>query len=313
MPSANRYTTTEFLASIRRKGHIPPSQTPFQDADLLSLADDELCTAILRQVRTAREGFYKTYVDLAPSVNGYYDIPTRAVGIALDDIQLVTGTQIFPVCRTESNEQFSTITSPTGYYSFELINDQILAKPNPTTGVVRLWHMRRPNKLVPVASASQVTAINQGTGVLTFASLPTSFLISSAFDCIADQPHFRWKFIDFVPTGISSTTLTFANLPTDTYGNALIQVGDWVALAGQSPIPQLPVEFIPLLVQRTIVKYYEIQNYKDKIPVAQKKLEDMEKDVFELINPRVSNQPKRIVPDCGVIGGFRRSRAYRAT
>jgi hypothetical protein len=36
MASANRFTTTEFIANVRRKGHIPVAQTPYTDADILA-------------------------------------------------------------------------------------------------------------------------------------------------------------------------------------------------------------------------------------------------------------------------------------
>lgn len=313
MGAANRYTCTEFLASVRRKGHIPTSQTTFLDADLLALANDELEVAVLPQIASTREGFYKTYTDNVITSTNIYDIPSRAIGAALTDVQIVNGTGIFQVNRSEENEQFSTVSSPSGDYSFKIQGNQVAILPIVTAGVIRLWHLRAPNLMIVVTSAAQVTAINQTTGVLTFASLPSTFLVSSSYDCIADQPHFNWRFIDTVPTAISSTTLTFSSLPTDLYGNSAIVVGDWIALAGQTPIPQVPREFSPLLVQRTVIKYYEAQNYKDKAALAEKKLTDMEKALFNLINPRVSNSPKRIVSDSNVIGGYRSWRAWRAT
>lgn len=313
MPAANRYTTTEFLASVRRKGHIPSSQTPFQDSDLLALADDEIAIALMSQVRTVREGFYKTYVDLPLNNSGLYDIPSEAIGGALDDVWILNGTQIFTVGRMESNEQFSMVSSPTGYWAFELIGNQIQIKPVPQVGVIRLWHMRRPNKLCTVASAAQITAIDTVGNVLTFSSLPSTFSTSSPLDCIQDQPHFNWNFIASTPTMVTSTTLTFSSLPVNQYGVCPISVGDWVALSGQSPVPQILAEFTPLLVQRTIMTYYEIQDYAEKLGLAKAKLEEIEKKIFELFNPRVSNEPKRIVPDANVIGGYRRWRAWRAT
>lgn len=313
MGAANRYTTTEFLASVRRKAHIPPSQVTFQDADLLALANDELEVAILPQIVSTRENYYRTSQDLVLNTTNVYDIPYRAIGAALTNVQIVNGTQIYQVERSEENEQFSTVTSPTGYWSFNVIGNQIKILPVITMGVVRLHYLQVPNLLVPVASSAQVTAINQGTGVLTFASMPATFTVTSSFDCIADQPHFNWRFIDTVPTALTSTTVTFSALPTDVYGNAAIKVGDWLALAGQTPVPQVPREFSALLVQRTVVKYYEAQNYKDKAALAEKKLEEMELKLFKLINPRVAGSPKRIVPDSNVIGGYRRWRAWRAT
>lgn len=313
MGAANRYTTTEFLASVRRKAHIPPSQTAFQDADLLALGDDEIEIAVLPQIVSTREGFYRTYQDLQLNSTNVYDIPYRAIGGALANVQIVNGTQIYQVDRSEENEQFSTVSSPTGYWSCKIQGNQVVILPVITMGVVRLHYLQAPNLMVPVSAAAQVTAINMTTKVLTFAAMPTTFTVASSFDCVADQPHFGWRFIDMVPTALDATTVTFSSLPVDAYGNSLIKVGDWLALAGQTPIPQVPREFSPLVVQRTVLKYYEAQNYKDKAALAEKKLEQMETALFKLINPRISGSPKRIVPDSNVIGGYRRWRAWRAT
>lgn len=315
MPAANRYTTTELLTSIRLKGHIPPSQTPFDDAGLLSMADDEISTSIMRQVRTVRENYYYKYEDLSSNTQNLYNIPSRALAGALQDIQIINGTQIYNIGRTETNEQFSTVSSPTGYWSYLLQGNQFVILPTITAGTVRVWYMRRPNKLVATSACSQVTAVDVGTGTLTFATgtIPSTFTTSVQLDCIQDQPHFDWRFIDYTPTSVTATTVVFSSLPTDQYGNSLIQVGDWLALAGQSPVAQIIAEFTPLLVQRTVVKYYEIQGYKEKMVAAERKLQEMEKDLFELINPRVSSEPKRIVSDSNVIGGYRRWRAWRAT
>ncbi len=312
MASANRYTTTELLASIRRKGHIPPSQTPFQDADLLALADDEILTAIMRQTKSVRENFYVAPFDSDLNSQGLYDVNSRAVGAGMIDLWLVNGTQVQQIGRTELNEQFGTDTSPTGYWGYYLQANQFCVRPVPTAGVVRQFVMVRPNLLVATTAAAQVTAVDLGTNTLSFSSLPTTFVTGTVFDSVKDQPHFGWNFIDKVGT-VSGTDVSFSALPTKPDGSSEVAVGDWLALAGQTPVPQVIVEMRPLLVQRVVVKYYEIQGYKDKFKIASEKLKEMEKDVFELINPRVADEPKRIVPDGNIIGGFRRWRAWRAT
>lgn len=311
--AANSYTTTVMLASIRRKGHIPPSQTPFQDADLLAIADDECRTAIMRQIKSARENYYVAPFDTAVNSSSTYNINSRAVGAGMVDLWIVNGTQIYQVSRTELNEQFSSQTSPTGYWGYYLQANQFCIRPTSPTGVIRQFIMVRPNTLVPTTSCAQVTAVNLGAGTLTFAALPTTFTTGTLFDCIQDQPHFGWNFMDQAGT-VAGNVVTFSSLPTDVDGvTSLVKVGDWLCLAGQTCVPQILVEFRPLLEQRVVVKYYEIQGYLDKMKAAQQKLTEMEKDVFELINPRVADEPKRIVPDSNVIGGYRRWRAWRAT
>jgi len=316
VPAANRYTTTELLTSIHLKGHIPPSQTPFDDAGLLSLADDELGTPIMSLVRSIRENFYLKYQDFELNSENLYDIPTRALGGALQDVQIVNGVNVIPVGRTETNEQFATNTSPTGNYAFMLLDDKIKILPVVTAGTIRLWYMRRPNKLVATSACAQVTDIDLGTNTLTFATgtIPSTFTTEAPLDCIKDQPHFGWRFVDYYPIAIGATTVQFDSLPLNAYGDSEIEIGDWLALAGTTPVPQMIAEFWPLLVQRTVCKYYEIQGYKDKQEKAQKSLEELERKILELLNPRVSSEPKRIVPDSNIIGGYStRWRAWRAT
>jgi hypothetical protein len=312
MSAANRYTTTELLTSMRRKGHIPPSQTPFADADLLALADDEILTSIMSQIKSVRENFYVAPYDTAVNTSSVYNIPTRAVGAGLIDLWIVNGTSIYQVGRTELNQQFSSVSSPTGYWGYYLQANQIVIRPANVSGLIRQWIMMRPNTMVLPSAAAQVTAVDLTTNKLSFASIPTTFQSAIQYDCIMDQPHFGWNFVDQTGT-VNGLDITFASLPLAADGTSAVQVGDWLALAGQTPIPQVIVEFRPLLVQRVVVKYYEIQGYLEKMKAAQEKLKEMEKAVFELINPRVADEPKRIVPDSNVIGGYRRWRAWRAT
>lgn len=307
MAAANRYTTTELIAGMRRTGHIPASQNAFQDADLLALADYELQTGIMRQVLSVRENYWLTSVDLAIAQDSIYNIPVRAIGSALSYVHILNGTVMYNVVRSEIQEQFSTVTSPSGYFQYYLRGNQLVLIPNPTTGVIRLWHYQRPNTLIVPSAAAQITAIDTNTNIVTCSSIPSTFATSTPLDLIRDQAGFDCLAIDQTPTAVSGSDVTFSSLPTG------LAVGDWIALAGQTPVPQIPVEFRPLLIQRVVVKYNEIQGYMDKMKASEAKLEQMEKDCFEAINPRVKEDPKRIVPDSGLIGGYRRWRAWRAT
>ena len=303
--AANRYTTTELLADIRRKGHIPPNQTPFQDADLLAMADFELQTSILSQIRSCRENYFLTYTDFSISSDSNYKIPLRAIGSALSAVQLVVGTTIYQIDRVEISQQFSTLTSPNGFYSFYIQGNSVVVLPSPTTGTIRLWFYTRPNTLISPTAAAQVSSVSGN--VITCLSVPTTFTTGTPLDIIKDQPGFEALLLDTRPTLIAGVAVTIPGTPTTTIE------GDWVALAGQTPVPQIPVEFRPLLIQRVVVKYYESQGYLDKMKAAQAKLVEMQQDILQLINPRVAEAPKRVVADSGLIGGYSRSMKYRAT
>lgn len=298
MPGANRYTTTELLADIKRTGHVASSQNTFGNSDLLRLADFELQTAILRMILSARENYYLTYNDYSIASDYTYAIPLRAIGGAVADVQIVSGTTIFQVVRTEISEQFVTDASSSGSYSF-YIKGNYLVLPGVTSGTVRVWYYTRPNTLVVSTAGCQITSI--ASNVLTFAAstIPSTVSTSTPCDLIKDQPGFECLTIDATPSAVTATDITFSagSVPTT------LAVGDWVCLAGQTVVPQIPVEFLPILVQRVVVKYYEIQGYLDKMKAAQEKLKEMSADVLAIINPRVSGAPKRIVASGDLIGG----------
>lgn len=300
---ANSYTTANLLTNIQLKGNIAASQTAFSNTNLLLLADDELSTDVLQTILSVRENFYLAYTDYSPNTDGLYDIPSRAIGSALADVQIISGQTIFPVTRSELSEQYNTQTSPSGDYSFVLKGNKVQVKTNPTFGTVRLYFYCRPNKLIQTSSALKITGI--ASNVLSFSSVDTStFTTSTPLDVIQDQPHFNWLSMDNTPTGVTGTTITFAAAIEE------VAVGDWVCLAGQTPVPQIPVEFRPYLEQRTVVKYYEAQGYLDKMNAASQRAEEIKNQVIDLINPRVSEKTKRIIGDSSLLGGI--SRRWRS-
>lgn len=297
--TANRYTTQELVDGIRRVSHIAGvADITFDDQELLAFADTECETAILAQILSTRENFYLYYEDRTPAADGRVPIPTRAIGGALADVQLVSGNTLIEIVRTEISDQWSTDASPMGVYSFYIERNDIVVKPTPVDGLVRLYHYRKPNRLITVANAGRIEAIDPNTRQITLSNLPTGFTGTQELDLIKDQPFFDWLAIDVVPTATAGVVITLSTIPTG------LAVGDWVARAGQTPVPQIPVEFRPLLEQRVAVKICEAQGYLQKMQAAQAKLEQMEKSLSQLINPRVAEEPKRIVISSDWAGGW---------
>jgi hypothetical protein len=89
-----------------------------------------------------------------------------------------------------------------------------------------------------------------------------------------------------------------------------LNVFDWIALTGQTCVPQIPVEFRILLEQRTICQIYETQGYLQKLGKAKDKLKELEEMTLNLITPRVKSSSKII---SSVNGGFLSGNANRRT
>lgn len=295
-----RYTNSDLVDAITLAAHIPTAQVTFTPEQLLALADEETQDGILPQLLSVRENFYLTYVELPLNAEQKYDIPERAIAMGLSDVKIRVDNTLQNVTRIEVSELLYTHQAPGPNWGWFVENNQVCILGNPQSGVVRLYFYRWPNNLVLPTSAAEVTVIN-GNDV-TVASLPTSFSIATPLDFIKAQPGYDLLALDETPTVINALTLTFAN---DTVPSRLA-VGDWLSLSGTTPVPQMPREFRPLLVQRVVVRIYEIQGYLDKKKSAQEKLKEKEEALFKLINPRVAESPKRMSAWNAFSGGQRR-------
>ena len=147
--------------------------------------------------------------------------------------------------------------------------------------------------MVITSAAAQITAIN--SNVYTVSSFPSTMLVGTSCDFCGDQPPFNLLAEAQAITNISGTDLTFTAAITG------VAVGDWIALNGQTPVPQIPVEYRLLLAQRVVCKIYELQGYLQKLQAAQMKLKEYEDATITLITPRIKSQTKIINP---INGGF---------
>jgi hypothetical protein len=292
MANSNTYTTADLVDNVLLISHLPTGNNTFTATKIIQLADRELQTSIISQIQSTRGGYYLDYKDYAPTIDGLYVIPRDCVAGTLENVELVSDTGITPISLLEESEQFSTVSPSATSYGFFLRGNHVQILPTPGMGSVRLWYIRRPSRLILSSLAAQVTGV-VGNTLSTF-SLPTNLTIGSEVDVVGDQPPFNILGTTSI-TAITGTDITLS----DPISN--LNVGDWVALENQTPIPQIPVEFRALLEQRVVVKIYELQGYSEKMKLAQQKLQELEKAMFKLITTRVKTKTKVIM---SVNGGF---------
>jgi hypothetical protein len=290
MAAPNSYNTTTLVSNVQLIAHIPLSNATFLSPQIITLADRELQTSLVAQITSVREGYYLSYEDFDTATNGEYLIPSQAIGGSLEAIEIVDNSSIIPVNRVEQSEQFSTNVPTATTYGYYIRGNTIKVLPSDFSGGLRVWFLRRPNALVATSACGSITAI--ASNVITVSSLPTTFVVGTTVDLCQDQPTFNVLSSPTI-TAISGTDVTLSAVPDD------LAVFDWLCLQNQTPVPQVPVEFRPILEQRVAVKIYELQGYLDKMKAAESVLAKMEKDMFTLISPRVKSQTKLINPQNG--------------
>lgn len=294
-------TWTELLDDIKVRGMIPTSQNTFTEARLLSLTNATVRAKILPLIDRVQEGYFSYDVDTAVNATGVFNIHTRAVGAKLIDACLVSGDDRLELTRYFEGD-LRNADAPPGDYGFYVKRSQIVLVPRVPSGWTsfRQTIMLRPPTIVAQTSAAQITAINTGSGLVTCSSVPSTWTNANLFDCVQAEPHFDTLSIDLVASAVvtgTNGTLTF----TPSAMSSRLAVGDWIGLAGQSPVIQVPVEMFPLLAQECANVALKSQTDKTAYELGMEEVKELKAAILTLISPRVRNAGKKIVNRTGIL------------
>lgn len=282
------YTTTALLASIRRRTGAPEAVAAgTANADLLAIATEELWGPVAAHLKAARSNFFLTsHTQAIVAGTAAYPIPPRAMGSGMAEVEVIQSDgsirNLLTIDRTDLHTMDQTPGAPSHFY-FQ--DDQVILFPTPSGSgeTLRIPYYRRAGVLVLTSAVAVITAINTGTRVLTLAStIPATFLTTVTYDLIGARPGFRTLGMDLAVTNASGTSMTFtATLPTD------LAVGDYVCLAGESPVAQIPPETHQLLAQHVAVKVLAGPSYDARsLDDARAELKRLKEDLGPSVEPR---------------------------
>lgn len=287
------YTTADFLTSVRMRGSIPTSTSSSNvnnTTNLLAMGTEELHIKLLPLIMSVREEFYVTSKDYTITASqATYALPSRASGMVVRDIQIVDGSSIYSLRPIDPDLISTTSTGSVEGYYFQHNNIVLYPTPGSTSGTLRVRYFARPSRLAATSACAQITAIDTGTFTATVAAVPSSWSTSTPVDFIKASAPYHNPAVDQSPASTTSTTLVFTSLPSD------LAVGDWVALAEYSPIPQIPHEFQPLLAQMTVVKALEAVGDREGAKAAKTDLDLIQANAIQLITPRSHSDPRKVV------------------
>jgi hypothetical protein len=294
------YTADRLIEDVQDLAALPTDDERFTDSKILKLADQVTLSRILPDVKRHRGAWLSFDSDNALIATGRYRIPPRAVMGGLIDVKLISGSS------SEQEEDVEIIeekdvrnrTLSIGWKKAAFLKgNSVYTLPQSISGYtyLRLTYMLRPSRLVTVAEAAEITAINTGTNTVTCTSVPTSFS-GETIDIVRALPQAEVLALDQSPIIVTGTsgTLQFSSLPTD------LEVGDYCTIAGESPIVLLPRELSAILAQETANLCLQLLH-----DTTGKRGQELEKELREgasiLLTPRVENGPKRLVPRHGIV------------
>ena len=296
---AQDFTTTGLLASVKRRGMLPTTSSgqALDVVDYLAFGTEELQTYVLDLLLSANQEYAVTDSDIAiVASTDTYAVPQRASDEALRQVLLNDGlgtlnVNYYPITQVSPANSYDSVSgSPARGYYYK--DGSIVLVPSPTaSSTLRLQYFRRPSALVATSAVATISSINLArTVITTTATVPATFTSGITTDIVSHVPGFRIQSMDQVTSGtVSGTTITYTNaLP------ASVVAGNYVALAGESPVPQVMVEAHPLLAQRIVVKALEALGDK-KVDAASAVCDRMRKELLARLMPRTKGTVQYVV------------------
>jgi hypothetical protein len=297
---AINYTADTLISTLQLLPLMPSVQGLLNPSDLLTILNFELMNKIIPIIDNQAEEHFIYYFDQPYNQNvADYYLPYRGIGNRLREVCFLdaTGQEII-IDRLRPEEIASRMdvrgqTLAPFKVGFFLVNNRIHLYFNTATGItnfstLRMKYIRQPNTLVLSASAAQITNINYGTGQITVGALPSGYTTSVTYDLISNIPPFISWADDAVCSNITGTVMTFSNVPAN------LQIGDWVCLSGQAPVPQIPVSAHNLLLQFACAKCLEINGDTEGFNVSMSQATAMKEYLVSILTPRVDGNPIKL-------------------
>lgn len=313
-----RKLSGELITSVKKRAAIPQSQKTYQDEDILRFANEEMDNVLIPLIlRTKEEFFVRTEEYTLTGGEDRIKIPYRAIGSKLRNlyIQSANGNTRKSLSRIQPEDvgEFKYGSYLGSKACFYLEGDDIvLVSP---TGVVSgdklmISYYLRPNDIVSEDRVPQITIIEEDTinniANLYLTSLPEQFEIGEYIDLIEDERNHRTIDYDIAIVDVNDdvggtvrVTISLDDLPED------LAVGDHVALAGESKVPQIPGDLHGLLAQATACRILEAQS-DPMLDRAEKTLTKMLDSASTIIDTRTEGNPQKVLQT----GGFLKRKRY---
>jgi hypothetical protein len=294
-------TTDDLIRRVRLRGMVPSDTSTYTDEVIVEVLNDEMDSDVLAQILKLNEEHMVDYVDvdIIPSVTEY-KIPERAIANKLRDLALMDSNGNFYETTRISLEEISDnnfdYESSNDLPKFYVQGDSVILFNAPLRNYtkLRMYFYMRPSKLVQNKESAKITSINFTTGVVSVDNLPNSYVALPKMDFIAySSPN---KIIDYDVPCISVNNSS--NPRTITFNPNLIpkdlKVGDFVSVAQESPVPNIPTEWHPYLAQAAIVQILESLGDTQGLTNANNKLAKMFKDLSSITDNRVEGSPQKV-------------------
>ena len=295
--------SSDLIRSIKRRAMLPSDQNTFTNEDFLEMANEEIKYFGVEHVMEINEEYFVRSEDqLLEENKTKYSIPNRAIGNKLRDVMYVEVDESNP--QNDRHFEMSRISLEhlpdhnrdfqSDYARLFYVQDDKICIVDPVTegGSLRMFFYLRPNALVEESKAGIITSIDRNSGIVTISSFPEAFATASEFDFVQAKSPNKIISYDLTPTAVDQNTksVTFAttDIPED------LVIGDYLNVAGECVVPQLPSELHAVVAQRVAVAALEALGDEQGKQSAEKRLQMMEESTYKILDNRVEGANEKV-------------------
>lgn len=250
-----RFDTTALMGKIFRAARVPLGSSYRDPETILALASDEMEQWIVPELLKVSGGHFVAYQDFE-LVSGQtrYRFPERSIrperlevvsseGLLVGHLVLASGRLVDEVLAGRCPP-----TQGLGWWCPE--NNHAVVVLRSTSDItgrsLRIFYRRQPNRLIATSACWRITEINGGNILMEPINAEDGnhdTVLGELYDVVASTPTFEATEEDIEEIAGDTNLLAVSPAPTNA------AVGQFVAPAGFTPVPQLPVAFLGALVE----------------------------------------------------------------
>lgn len=293
------------LRSVKRSITVPASQALLEDEDFFQMMDEIIGGSIVPLLESVDEEWFVTSTAQALVDNQQdYDIPYRAAGRGLRDIMALDA--------SGNRRSLPKIALEDAYYygsgdlsGFTFFGDKVRILPAFTTApgytLEYFWRLP-PSKLQSESAAAKIDSISVGATTTTYSSssIPTSITSGTVCDIVRARSGSPILAVDKPTVSVTGGGIVFNNtdLPTG------VAVGDYIAIAGCSPVVQnVPNEGMSLLRSHASYRVLLAIGDFDAAKLVQDDIKTEEKNLKSLLQPRIDGEPTVLINRQSLVRG----------
>jgi len=309
------WTADDLVAAVRVRAQLPAvaGDGAMTDADILTLANEEISLRLVPLVRRSRGDYFVSIYDV-PIVTGTgaYRVPERAQTSGLREVTILDSSgREWPVPQMHLEDAGPAQIYGGGWDAvrFYMRGPDVVLVPTPTYPdcTLRMYYHRSHPTLVPNAQSGTVfrfgsnllgvATATEAAGVVYYA-VPSTWDELWSLDLFHVAPPFGVVAMDLVIESRddsdlpSSYTYTMVDALPDTVESLVLHMA---SQSGQTSIVDLPRECWPLLVSAVTARVCEVIGDRDAAALAYGLYDRESANIMTLLAPRVEGNKQVIV------------------